>query len=361
LEQQCTQSREEASRTRAELFDTREELLRTQWGLSKAQVELAHTQAQLQELQALFASSDASQSHLIESIKMEKEDAEAVEVHQSLTKSVDAENLATQVEALVAGVETKAVIEIGRTVVKEASPILDPSETIAEKASTEALHIVTDTQQTEMAAVEIEADTEASTLVTEVVLKISHRGHIFRVRSASSELQFVKELVADTVGRKHTACELAVVASDGEKRTLSPEVWQQTLAAGPQGRSGDALIVVRLDVQDFPDSVADSKVKLGQSLEEIPDFVTETTQTLGQSLEDVPDSVVDTELTLGENTDDCIERQYEFASCHEGLDVAGSVNENNSGMSSAQRLATRISSGLWSAVSMFRARCQRYL
>lgn len=356
LEQQCTQSREEASQTRAELFDTREELLRTQWGLSKAQVELAHTQAQLHEWQALAASSDASQSQLIESIKMGKEDADAVEVHRRLTKSVHAENFDTQVEALVAEVESEAVNEFGRTVAKEAGPILDPSETSAEKASTEVLQIVTDTQQTEMAVVETEADTAASNWVTEVVLKISHRGHIFRVRSASSELQFVKELVADTVGRKHIACELAVVASDGEKRNLSPEVWQQTLAAGPQGRSGDALIVVRLDVQDIPDSVADSKVKLGESLEEIPDFVTETTQTVVHSLEDVPDSVVGTELTLGESTDDCIERQYEFASHHEGLDVAGSVNEDNSGMSSAQRLATRISSGLWSAVSMFRAR-----
>jgi len=155
-------------------------------------------------------------------------------------------------------------------------------------------------------------------------LKISHRGQVFRVRAASSDLEFVKELVADTVGRKHTSCDLAVISNDGGKRTLSPEVWQQTLTTESQGRSLDAPIVMRLDVQDVPETVA-----------------AETVLSPSQSLD---------------NLGDCIEQEFEFASHQESLDVAGCVNTKHSVTSSAQRLATQLSSGLWSVVSMFRAR-----
>jgi hypothetical protein len=299
------QASEELSNTRAELSQTQDELLGARLDLSKLQTDIARTQARFSEHQDLTASAEAFTE------KTRKDSVETV----------------AAVETLNAVVETSAVVHVVEPVENATVSVTDSREVEDRtcKASVEEAHDSSSSHKEEKVVIE---GTEPAAVdcrrAREVVLKISHQGHLFRVRAPSSELESVKELIADSVGRKPTSCELAVVSKDGEKHTLSTEVWHRALLnAEPQGHSSDAPIVVRVDVQDLPETVA-----------------ADTVPSPRQS----------------ENLEDCIEQQFEFASRWEDLDFPGYVHEDPSARNSAQRLASQLSSGLWSAVSIFRAR-----
>jgi hypothetical protein len=349
LEQRCAESREEVRSTRKELCETQDELSHARLALSTLQRDLAHTQddflqtseelsktrAELSKTQdeLLWAKLDLSQLRTdiacAQAPFSECEDGVASSKDVIEKTREDSFESAAEVETLNAKVDTTVAVEVAERVENATASVIESREVEDRtcKASVDDAQDSSTSHDEEKALIEVmesAAENYRRAREVSVVLKISHQGHLFRVRAPSSELELVKELIADSVGRKPTSCELAVVSKDGEKNTLSTEIWHHALLnAESQGHSSDAPIVVRVDVQDLPEVVA-----------------ADTIPSPRQS----------------ENLNDCIEQQFEFASRQEDLDFPAFVHDDHSVRNSAQRLASQLSSGLWSAVSMFRAR-----
>jgi hypothetical protein len=305
LEQLYQQSRVDLLQTRSQLADTQDELLRTRLGLSETRMELTRTQAQLTQVQVELACMRSKVSPGCSPVP-QSDSCDPVEDSSSRTvpKFADQDQ-----------VSQKEVHEAAKGCI-----LSEPNEL------SKALKPINATAH-DQADVNDDDDATQERQEPELILKVSHQGSIFRVRPPSSDVESVQMAAAGILGAEYTSCLVSII-NGSEPHPLSKEAWLQVLSEVTQSRaSPQEPIIIRLHAEHQPE----------------PERAEET--------ENDP-----TELHY------LVDNDNETEGAHAGGPGSVPVQERQDdanvpvvGTHVIQRLASRLSSSVWGAMSILRA------